>query len=404
MHDIALRFGWRSARLIAVLACFIGATSKTSAETGYWKFKNAGASALSEELDGPNAKETGQRVRGSFDPGASGVGAGSLQVYAKVRACKKQSSKRLDICVFELKLELASSVNMSILKPGQRLGLKTALTVGENDKLVGAGAHAVVTVSVGGDIQKDALLISAEIGKTGKEEGELVIPDGRPEADLSIDAVVFSALSGEDYYSRLAIAYEWASGSPPAPAVVEKRADPEPRVRVAAQRIIDEPALGFTLRIPAGWDFERRETNGKTVWVLDNSDRSGASLLQVVVAVLEQEGKGPMEALQETARAWAENLTDGKVSEFGPFRMGDMSGLSTRLTGFQKFGDAPPIAVSILGLQFDLNSARLGAVAIAPAAAAGLLDTFGQPGSIFGPSDAPRADPQPAPTEAGKPN
>ena len=111
-----------------------------------------------------------------------------------------------------------------------------------------------------------------------------------------------------------------------------------------------------------------------------------------------------MEALQETARAWAENLTDGKVSEFGPFRMGGMSGLSTRLTGLHKFGDAPPIAVNILGLQFELSNARLGAIAIAPAAAAGLLDTFGQSGNIFGPSDAPRVDPQPAPAEAGKPN
>lgn len=409
MRDLAHSLGRRCGLAVAAFVASAMLAAPALADAGYWKLKGFETSPAQDTLDSGSGKETGQKVRGLFEPKFNGAGAASLEIYSRVRACKKRGSKQLDICVSELKFEVAAPVEIDILTPGRKLSFKTTLTMGENNNQKTARAYGLARLGVG-DEMKDLPLTGAEVGKPGGEQGEIEIPGGAPDAELTMELFAFFSSPGDDFAAQLTARYAWTAGTPspppaPAPAASATSAPAALAKRSDVPRTMEEPALGFALRVPAGWDLERRETPGQTVWRIENPVRVGPDLLTVVVALVERTpGKDAVESLQELAREWATKLKDGKVTEFGPFRMGAMAGLSVRLSGVQEESDVAPVAVSAIGLQFEAGERRLMVVAIAPAASAALLDAIGQPGAILGPSETPRTDRPPPPADAAKQN
>lgn len=160
------------------------------------------------------------------------------------------------------------------------------------------------------------------------------------------------------------------------------------------ERVVEEPAFGFALRVPANWDFTRSNDRGIDTWTLRNRAwRDGGApegLIEVVVSVLERSAdKDPVEEFRDFAQAFAdEKLSGGKATEFGPQRMGAMSGFAARATGRFRFGDAPAVEANAVLLLFEVGNRHVLTWAIAPAASAALLDSVGQPGAIYGPSPA----------------
>ena len=155
-------------------------------------------------------------------------------------------------------------------------------------------------------------------------------------------------------------------------------------------RVIDEPAYGFALRVPANWDFVRSAEGGIDYWTLRNrawrGDAVPDALVEVVVSVLERTaGKDPVEEFRDFAHAFAdEKLSSGSATEFGPHRMGNMSGFAARASG--RIGAKANIPASAVILLFEVGDRHVLTWAIAPAPSAVLLDAVGQPGAIFGPS------------------
>jgi len=158
----------------------------------------------------------------------------------------------------------------------------------------------------------------------------------------------------------------------------------------AEERLVDEPAYGFALRVPTNWDFVRSAEGGIAYWTLRNrawrGDAVPDALVEVVVSVLERTaGRDPVEEFRDFVQAFADQkLSSGSATELGPQRMGSMLGFAARASG--RIGANASVPASAVILLFEVGDRHVLTWAIAPATSAALLDAVGQPRAIFGPS------------------
>jgi hypothetical protein len=172
---------------------------------------------------------------------------------------------------------------------------------------------------------------------------------------------------------------------------------------VAETQTVDEPELGFALRVPTGWDFTRGEVNGVKTWQLRNGQwkdsKVPADTLSVIVTTIPRTpGANPEKDFREFTKDYAQKvLHGGRVTTFAPVNMGGLDGFLARATGTIVPNPGAPFAVVAAIILVTPPGRYVVASAIVPSAAAGALDGFGAAGGLFGPRGI-AVEPTQAPT------
>jgi len=166
-------------------------------------------------------------------------------------------------------------------------------------------------------------------------------------------------------------------------------------------RTIDEPQLGFALRVPEGWDFNQSDEDGIKTWKLRNKDWNNGKipadvLSATITAIARNPGSNPEQEFREFAHDYAEKLLHGgRVASFAPHSMGGLGGFIAHATGTLVQNEGPQLAVEAVVILVEPPGQYVIASAIAPSASAAALAAFGAPGGVFGPRET---EPQTPPT------
>jgi hypothetical protein len=181
---------------------------------------------------------------------------------------------------------------------------------------------------------------------------------------------------------------------PAADQVVVDVDDQAPAPAAASEPTLDEPQLGFALRVPQGWDVERSDENGIKTWKLRsrewvNGKIPAGALVATVSVVTRNPGSNPEKEFRAFAQEYAVKLLHGgRVTSFAPNAMGGLSGFIARVTGTvpQNQG-GQPVAVEGVIILTEPAGQYVIASTVAPIASAAALETFGAAGGLFGPHE-----------------
>jgi len=177
---------------------------------------------------------------------------------------------------------------------------------------------------------------------------------------------------------------------PAADQAAVKSGDRLPPTAANAQTV-DEPELGFALRVPGGWDFKRDDVNGIKTWQLRNGEwkdgKVPADTLSVIVTTIPRNpGRNTEQDFREFTKDYAEKvLHGGRITAFAPTNMGGLDGFVAHATGTLVPNPGSPFAVAAVVILVTPPGSYVVASATAPSASAGALDGFGAAGGPFGP-------------------
>jgi hypothetical protein len=183
--------------------------------------------------------------------------------------------------------------------------------------------------------------------------------------------------------------------------------DQAPAPAAASEPTLDEPQLGFAVRVPQGWEIERSDENGIKTWKLRNSEWvkgkiPAGALVATVSVVARNPGSNPEKEFRAFAQEYAVKLLHGgRVTDFAPNAMGGLSGFIAHVTGTVPQNQGQSVAVEGVIILTEPAGQYVIASTVAPTASAAVLGSFGAAGGLFGPhEDKTQTSPTPTAPEA----